>query len=319
MLFTRELLSNRHRLSHQQIDVFLKDKRAKAHLAEKYEQMSQVREFIQLTDALSEAAISFIPLKGPILSYRLYKDACFRISHDLDFLIDVNAMKKAIDIVEKCGYQPDSFYWPDNLKQERALLKMDNHIVYFHPEKQLYIELHWKLFLHDITDAKVLNDVIKSNTNEIRLLERNFQVFNNELELLYLIIHGGLHAWFRLKWLLDVKDFIEKNSFDSEKFTQLVVKWNASRMVALCNAMLSTYFPETPLLPTQTVQGTKKRLKYCISQIENEKDHHASPLDKILFHWFRINCFPGTKYKLSRITGVLSRQGTRELFFKKNT
>ncbi|WP_282122815.1 nucleotidyltransferase family protein [Algibacter mikhailovii] len=299
LLLTRKALNQRHRLSHQQIDDLLNEQCAKEHLSEKHDQMFQVSEFIKLSDAFREATVPFIPLKGPILSYRLHKDACYRYSSDLDFLIPLNAVKKAIFILKKNGYQPDGFSWPDNLNKERRVIKLTNQVSFVHPKKQITIEIHWKLFKLEITDSKVLDEVLKSNGIQLRFHERKFQGFNNELELLYLIIHGGLHAWFRLKWLIDVKDFMEKIPIDTKKFTQLVLQCHASRMVSLCNAMLANYFPECPVLPCKPVRNTKKQLEFAISQIEKEDFYNRSFLEKIKIYWFTMQCFSGFRFKLS--------------------
>ena len=303
--FSRQLLHKRHRLSHQQIDELLNEKKSKEHLDEKYGQLLQVSEFIKLTDEFREADIPFIPLKGPILSYRLHKDASYRYSHDLDFLMSINEVKHAMLILKKIGYQPCLFSWPANSMKEHILIKLNNQILFTHPEKQLNIEIHWKLFKPEITNSTTLKNELKSNVNQIRFNDRNFQVFNNELELLYLIIHGGLHAWFRLKWLMDVKDFIEKIPIDPEKFNQLVIKLNASRMVSLCNATLSNYFPSSPILPCTPVPGSKQRLKFTISQIKDEEMfQNKSFLDKIKLYWFQMRFFPGFRFKLS-VVGVI--------------
>ena len=184
------------------------------------------------------------------------------------------------------------------------LVRLTNQILFVHPEKQLNVEIHWKLFKSEITDSQVLSDVLNSNKDQIQFKDRNFQVFNNELELLYLIIHGGHHAWFRLKWLVDVKDFIEKIPFDSEKFTQLVEQLNAQRMVSLCNQTLSRYFPDCTLLPCKPVGSTKKRLGFTIAQIEDEGYYNKSFLERVKTYWYEIQCFPGLRFKLS-VVGVI--------------
>ncbi len=302
---SRQLLHQRHRLSHQQIDELLNEKSSKEHLSEKLGQLFQLSEFIRLTDEFREAAIAFTPLKGPILSHRLHGDASYRFSNDLDFLLPLNAVKKAILILEQNGYEPHYFPWPENLKKERRLTRLSNQILFVHPEKQINIEIHWKLFKSEITNSKVLSEVLKFNKYQITFNERNFQVFNNEFELLYLIIHGGLHAWFRLKWLVDVKDYIEKIPIDKNKFTQLVVQCNASRMVALCNATLSIYFPECPQLPCKPIPKTEKRLDFTLTQIKDEEYYNKSLAERIKTYWFEFQCFPGFRFKLS-ILGVIS-------------
>ena len=301
---SREFLKNRHRLSHQQINTLLKEKYPREHLDEKYEQLLLVGEFIKLTDGLREATIPFIPLKGPLLSYRLHNDASYRYSHDLDFLVPPDAVKQAISILETNGYRPYYFPWPENSKKERRFMRFSNQIMFGHPEKEIYIEIHWKLFKPKITNSGVLSAVLKSNLSEVTFKHRPFSVLSNELELLYLVIHGGLHSWARLKWLLDIKDFIEKIPFNEKKFAQLAAKLNADRMILLANDVLSLYFPECPLLPCTTVSKTKTRLNFTRTQIEAGEDHHLSFPEKAKVYWFQLNCFPGYGYKLSTL-GVI--------------
>ncbi len=302
---SRKLLHQRHRLSHQQIDDLLQEKNPQGILSEKFEQLLQIREFIRLTDEFREAGISFTPLKGPILSHRLHEDASHRFSNDLDFLIPLNSIKKAISILKKNGYQPHFFPWPEDPKKERRLTRLSNQILFVHPEKQVNIEIHWKLFKSAITNSKVLAKLVELNRDEIVFQKRQFQIFNNEFELLYLVIHGGLHAWFRLKWLVDVKDYLEKFPIDTEKFTRLVHQCNASRMVALCNATLSIYFPDCPLLPCKLIPKTEKRLNFTLTQIKNEEYYNKSFAERVKTYWFEIKCFPGFRFKLS-ILGIIS-------------
>ena len=48
MKFSREILHNRHRLSHQQIDMWLGENRSKEFLQEKMRQLVKVKNFINL-------------------------------------------------------------------------------------------------------------------------------------------------------------------------------------------------------------------------------------------------------------------------------
>nr|WP_315988653.1 nucleotidyltransferase family protein [Desulforamulus aquiferis] len=46
-------------------------------------------------------------------------------------------------------------------------------------------------------------------------------VFSNEEWLLYLIFHGAGHAWFRIRWLVDIAKFVQKGGIDWEKVVSL--------------------------------------------------------------------------------------------------
>ena len=57
MKFSREILHNRHRLSHQQIDMWLGENRSKEFLQEKMRQLVKVKNFINLGDLLHQNGI----------------------------------------------------------------------------------------------------------------------------------------------------------------------------------------------------------------------------------------------------------------------
>lgn len=302
--YSRDFLNKRHRLSHQQIDDLLNENLSKDHLTEKYSQLFQVNEFLNLTDQFREANISFIPLKGPLLSYKLHLDPSYRYSNDLDFLVPLKEINNAISVLEEKGYTSEYFSWTTSLRKQRILTRFTNQILFVHPEKKIYVEIHWRLFAFGIMNSKVLKDLLKSNTNEIVFKERSFQTFNYEMELLYLIIHGGLHAWFRLKWLVDIKDYMEKIPIDPEEFSRLVEKLNALRMVSLCNAMLTNYFPDTPLIHCKLESSTKKRLNFVNIQIRDKIFYEKPFSERVKTYWYTMNCFPGFKYK-SSVIGVI--------------
>ena len=302
---SREYLNKRHRLSHQQIDEFLGENRAGEFVSEKHDQLLQVSEFLNISDKLKEASVPFIPLKGPILSQKLYNDPSFRWSNDLDFLIPMDSIKETFAVLVENGYRPHNFDWPSNRIEEKFLLRFSNQILFTHLEKNINIEIHWKLFKIRILKSSDLSRIINTNCQKIEMNERSFQVFNNELELLYLIIHGGMHAWFRLKWLVDIKDYIYRISIEEEKFAQLVFKLKATRMVALCNSLLDIYFPLSKSLPININLKNERTIKFVLRQIEDEIYYRERSFkEKILTYYNYLNCFPGLNYMVSGI-GVI--------------
>jgi hypothetical protein len=113
-LSDRTYLHDRHRLSHQQIDRWLKEDSGKEFLPEKIMQLQTVSHFIGVTDLLREHGISFVPLKGPLLSYRIYQDAAVRFSHDLDILVDLENLETVVQILLENGYTfVDGVIWPE--------------------------------------------------------------------------------------------------------------------------------------------------------------------------------------------------------------
>lgn len=291
--FSREMLIDRHRLSHQQVDDFLHEKKSKDYLAAKLMQMEQVHEFISIANAFISAGIQFMPLKGPILSYRIYGDASYRRFNDLDFLVDITDVDRAVDFLKESGYQILDFRWPENRQRKKILFKHCNQALLYNPDKNYYIELHWKL------SSVALTNFQKQYEGSIEFNGIHFNVFNHEFELLYLVVHGGLHAWRRLKWLVDIQQILKNREIDFEKFNRLTGIYNAQNMVALCRYVLDIYFPDVASkLPAYSCRPYQRN--FTLEQIHREENFTGNPVREI---WrllrFRMMAFPGMAYKFS--------------------
>jgi hypothetical protein len=305
MPFTRELLYNRHRLSHPQIDGWIGKSDQTANLEEKLGEMARMAEFIAITDDFVAAGLDFVCFKGPLLSQRLYGDATYRRYRDFDFLFDIPTAEIAYKLLVKKGYIPDDYKIPDEEgSHKKQFFKHIRDISLYNSEKNICIEIHWKLFAGSFLPLEKLQRIISSNLSEISLAGRPFTVLNPELDLLYLVIHGGLHGFFRLKWLIDIKDFLEKVPVDLEKFQQLTNQLNASRMVALCNEVLIMYFPDSTVLPGKK-SAHRNLLNYTIESIGGVNDELS--LDFVKYYPFALAAFPGWRYKINYIHNMLFR------------
>lgn len=301
MLFTRELLYNRHRLSHQQINDLLGITKEKdLYTAEKLSDMHKVGEFILLTDKLRQANINFVTLKGPILSHRLYGDPTYRRYKDFDLLFfSQKDTIRAYELMLKNGFLPTNAEIPKTDAKKQAFFKNFYDIPMYDFQKKLSIELHAKLFKFSKVKESTLQHIIESNLTTITLSGRAFSVLNNELELLYLIIHGTLHRFSRLKWLIDIKDYLKKMNIDHQKFKRLVKETNSEKMVSLCGKLLEIYFPELHFF--KDYPKPSKSIIYNVQQsIEDENvDDKASFKKFINYMYFTLKIQPDWKTRLS--------------------
>jgi hypothetical protein len=300
-----EILHDRHRLSSQQINSLLGEGAVKESVEEKIAAFETVSEFIRVTDALRNAGISFIPLKGPELSYRLYGDPTIRSYSDLDILVDVAAMNKAAQILEELGYPAETAAWPAGEKLQQNIINHTNEFLFYNTEKQLRIELHWRLLKTPLVSYSRLEEIVKHNQTSLTFGGRSFSVLSNELELLYLIIHGGIHCWRWLKWLVDIDVFLKTQTIDWKRFGALAEELKADRMIALCNAILSEYIPGEPLLPcSQQTRSFMVRFtdKMVRSQKELTEDFYSRIIQSVLF---ALVSFPGIRYKIKTIRNYL--------------
>lgn len=304
-----EVLRDRHRLSPHQINLLYGSKVVEDGLEEKAKALEGVAELIRVTDALAAEGISFIPLKGPLLSFRLYGDATFRHFRDLDIMVAPAELDKVLKIISSMGYSAVGRAWPSERQRQQRLIRYHHNIPYANNANGVILEIHWRFRNRQWLDVRQADRLIRQNLNTIDFAGRSYDVLNSEMELLYLIIHGGLHNWGRLKWLVDVQEFLNSRGFDQEKFCTLSESFKAGRLIGLCNMMLSEYFSGGKLLPcANSVPSFVSRL----TEKRIMADHYPPPesartsLENL---YFSLRVFPGLLYKFRLISSIIFNRG----------
>lgn len=249
MKFTRDELIERHRLSSRQADDFLGNDRCAPDRISQMKKLQQLGYFLKLTDEMKEEGLNGILLKGPALSQKVYGDPFYRTSHDFDLLFDANDLSRAIQFFESRGFEGVKFKWPESEKNQERAKELINQYFIFHREQNVSIEIHWKLFDRRFADPSVAEKLVWENTTTVEINGHSLKTLDGEFELLYLVIHGSLHAWFRLKWLVDIHEILKRRTIDKERFKALTEELGAGRFVSVCNGVLSYMYPEGELLP----------------------------------------------------------------------
>jgi hypothetical protein len=319
MNLDRGTLYSRHRLSTSQIDDLPGDfteaaltvshpdngrqvpEPGERNISEKVNQLNRIAEFIRITNKLRGEGIWFIPYKGPLLSYRIYGDATYRRFKDLDILVNPGDVRRTIEILQNTGYKAVSLSLPAPGRRERRILKYTNQISLIRPGDDTSVEVHWRLLKDPVIKAGKMREIMEQNTGEITFAGQKFNHFTTEFELLHLAVHGGLHAWARLKWLVDIHEIVKRFEIDKDKFANLVKLFRAQRMAGLCNAMLRHFFPDSPLLPVD-YKIPEWFLNYSLHQAARET---ALPIylpeDYFKYTRYNLYAFPGMRYKLRRL------------------
>jgi len=303
--FSPRILKDRHRLSSQQINALFGEKVIEESYEEKAQTLGMVAEFLRVTDALSVAGINFIPLKGPLLSYRLYGDATTRHSHDLDILVEPSDVGRGADALQKVGYQPFGISWPPERRIQEKILKYNHHISFIHPLNQQIIELHWKLINNPWFRFMDASHIVKNNICLFDFAERSFTVLNNEMELFYLVIHGGIHRWGRLKWLADIREYLNTRKIDWDRFDLISDTFGAGRLVALCNSIMGEYMPGGELLPCHSV-APGYMIKSSVKSISDQEYKGPESVKEIIIRLrYPLLAYDGLRYKLRLIFSVI--------------
>jgi hypothetical protein len=306
LLQDRFYLHDRHRLSHEQIDAWLVENRSKEFLQEKIKQLEAVKKFLWVTDLIRKYEIPFVSLKGPLLSYRIYEDPTVRISKDIDLLLEVKFVEPVLEILLNNGYQlVYGSLWPQNMVQQELLVNAYHHLALYNKELNSNLELHWILMHQLPMTRKKQTDLIAVNLEELNFANRKFTVLNKEFELLFLLIHGSRHAWSRLKWLVDIKDYLVKE-IDMDRFEKLVVLFKARRIVCQANFFLKKYF-HTQLSCYKDHYISGHFILFAEQSIDGGIGEVKSTRQIILAYWYLGIMFPGFYYKWKIVTLALFR------------
>lgn len=298
MNLSREILRNRHRLSQRQIDDFLGEEAIAEKQQDRLHRMHRIGDFLQLAKVLDDENIWFLNLKGPLLSQRIYDDPTYRSFRDFDILVRPEDVNRAIQILQKHGYQSPGFAWPESQKKQKITLHFINQVEMIHPETGVLFEVHWKLFSTKIANPKTVHELIQRNIEPVEFGGQTLNRLSLEFELFYLIVHGGNHAWFRLKWLVDIHEILNRKEIDWERFNRIVSKFNSQRLVDICNALLNEYFPEGKRLQAQKT-GDHDLGSFAIEQCRQpEGDPHISRINTARLTLYRWKLFPHRQHKL---------------------
>ena len=300
-----EVLRDRHHLTPQQINSLYGQEVLAETMEKKATALETFREFVTVSDALDGGGISYVSLKGPFLALRLYGDITWRYYSDLDILTDVSLISKAIGILEELGYHYVSNAWPENPKLQKILVNHDNQISLNHPARMMTIELHWRLLKTPVIKYSRLSGLVNQNLARVSFASRSVSVLSNELELLYLIIHGGNHFWRQLKWLVDIDTFLRTQAIDKDKFDTLTHELKAERLIALCGAIYSRYFPEgKKFFRSSSSRG--RVINYSMERIAEQEDKTHDTIKGIAKSlYFSTTFFPGMKYKMRIIRNYI--------------
>jgi hypothetical protein len=296
---SREELYFRHQLSHQQIDDLLGERRANEFPGSKAQHLSALNAFHTVTGLFESESVDYLPQKGPVLSCRLYGDPLYRVFRDLDFLLREEDIPRAAELMAANGFMSPVYRLPGGNCRRRILFRHVNELYLHSPDLDAGIELHWNMFNASIATRAEHDRLVEENRTEITCDGKRYTVLNGEAELLFLVIHGGLHAWSRLKWLVDVKVFLEKTDFSGDRFLTLARQLKALRLVALCNKMLAYWFPGSRLLPSEGFVPARLG-KYAMEQVKSP-DGRKSLTEHISLFAFAWRAFPGARYKADLI------------------
>ncbi|WP_121610110.1 nucleotidyltransferase domain-containing protein [Mesobacillus foraminis] len=214
-------------------------------------------------------------LKGPVLAADLYGDLSLRTSCDLDIIVPIKELDKMESLLILQGYEKDEYI----LSILGDWKWRHHHITFFHPDKKIKVEVHWRLnpgpgfepSFHELWRRKRKSSLL--NNNPLYFLGKEDLFF-------FLVTHGSRHGWSRLRWLTDIHQIL-KQEIDWP-FLYKILKKNQSLQIAgqaiiLSSVLLNTI--ATDEMNRLTIGKRPKRLaQQAIFYLERMINLHSEPL-----------------------------------------
>lgn len=161
-------------------------------------------EMERINKLCNENEIRMIFLKGPVLSQDLYGDISLRTSCDLDVLIPMRNLEKVEMLLLEQGYVKDDYI--------QTILNdwkwRHHHITFFHPIKQIKVEIHWRL--NPGPGKEPGFEELWGRKRKSTLTSNSVYMLGKEDLFLFLVSHGARHGWSRLRWLVDIKKIVDQ-------------------------------------------------------------------------------------------------------------
>lgn len=193
----------------------------------------------QVETALSSARVPFLMFKGSALARELYGKAELRRMRDIDVLVEPEHLRMALAALENAGFelvrQDGSAAVIRGSWRQRGEARVFKDQVLREPTHGVHLELHRRLFK---VGPKHLTKELMAEAAGARDASLTMDHY-----ALYLILHGALDYWPRLKWLADLSLLARKLSADQRaRVLALAERYDCREAVIasllFCEAML---------------------------------------------------------------------------------
>lgn len=178
--------------------------------------------------ALEEAGVDYVPLKGAVIR-DLYPEAWMRTSSDVDILVREEALSQAKDaLVSKLGYR---------------VTKNNFHDVALVSPQGLLLELHFKITENeekmDRMLEKVWEYVSRTEAESHRMeMTKEYLIFHSYAHMLYHFINGGCG----IRYVIDIWILEQKLDFDAAKLEKLLEACEMSAFASYARKLARVWF-----------------------------------------------------------------------------
>ena len=180
-------------------------------------------------------------MKGLVLNATLYSQLYSRPCKDIDLWVDITYLPAAMQVLTQMGYLKQfPGYELEGYKKDYYLSHRHD-ILFYHPQREICVELHFRLESPGINFFKFSPDLLHTVT----LGETQVSTLKDNYHLLYLMLHGAIHAYSRLRWLNDIALYLKSNKCDLNKILCLATDIQATHIVLFSLMLVKDIFGTT--------------------------------------------------------------------------
>ncbi len=256
-------------------------------------------DLLKVIDLAQKNNIQLLLFKGHPVNEWIYGHNHLRTSTDVDVCIppkDIPVFEKLL--LEK-GYINDRPTFSLNEKEFAVFLKIDNEKSYSSPTKTK-LDVHFKLFknpyllvLPEDNSACIIEDTYY-NKKIFRL--------NDAYTLLYLMVHGKIHYWGKMMWLVDIAKLTQKLSQETLQEAFHLAQKNKLEPLFLATLSLCNIALEMPIPHHFAEKINNKHAKYVMQGMESLSGKQPSKISQwqqrvfmkkdFRFFFYQISLFP---------------------------
>lgn len=287
-------LAIRHRVWHQLLAALtplhqaqpnpIYDQLAERCRKDKLQLLATAAETIRLTHAFSAKNISHCFIKGMVLNATIYDAFDTRPCKDIDVWVKPSNFNEVQTILASLGYKKTSPRHELNEFQHEYYINHRHDMEFFHPERKIFVEAHFRLDYFGINFVNMTPAVF----NPLPFFNHPIITLQDNYHLLYLMIHGAIHAWSRLRWLNDIALYIKSGRCDLNQVIDLSEQIYCGHIVEQALILVQDHFgKEEPRLANLIQAPSKRAIKLArIAQKFIIADYELSEHYPILHRMF---------------------------------
>ncbi len=196
-----------------------------------------------LSKTLTSEHITHCFVKGLAISTILYGDIAQRTCKDIDVWISRAHLSQAITCLCSLGYRQTLPTYELEGHQANYYMNHRHDIEFYHREHNVCVELHFRLDYFGLQFGVPNSDYFQT----IQMGSTPIVTLQDDYHLLYLMIHGAIHAWIRLRWLQDIALYIQSGRCDLTRVFILSQRIHCEHVVEQALLLVQTHFNNKPL------------------------------------------------------------------------